>query len=151
MLASSGLLPDVALLLGIAAAAAARFLDRCDPNAAGGSCQDELLQAWLQHPLLDHLATQPQAMLTLLHRLHQAAPAAAATASLAPAAAAAAAAAAVTASLAAAGSVGQGSGGDDAAGAAGGLSPGALLLALLLKMGESAVINHWCQLQLLLL
>jgi hypothetical protein len=116
-----------------------RFLDRCDPDAAGDPCQAELLQAWLQHPLLDHLATQPQAMLTLLHRLHQAAPApaAAATASLAAPAAAA-------SLAAAAGLVAEGANGADAAAAAaGGLSPGAVLLAMLLKMGESALI-YWC-------
>jgi hypothetical protein len=126
MLNCLSLLPAAGCVSGLV-----RFLDRCDPDAAGDTCQAELLQAWLQHPLLDHLATHPQAMLTLLHRLHQAAPApAAATASLAAPAAAA-------ASLVAA--AGQGSGADTVAvTAGGGMSPGALLLAMLLKMGESA-------------
>lgn len=120
-------------------AAAARFLDRCDPEpATAADCcqqQQELLQAWLQHPLLDDLAAQPQAMLTLLHRLHQAAPAAA------PAAAAGAAESLAAASLGDGGSLGTA-----AAVAAGGMSPGALLLALLLKMG--GWLSRWALLQL---
>ncbi|KAF6262085.1 hypothetical protein COO60DRAFT_689868 [Scenedesmus sp. NREL 46B-D3] len=101
------------------------FLDRCDPHAAGEPCQAELLQAWLQHPLLDHLAAQPQAMLTLLHRLHLAAPAPAPTLA-SPAAGS---------PVAAAGSAVEGNAA--AAVAAGGVSPGALLLAMLLKMEQA--------------
>lgn len=80
-----------------------RFLDRCDPDSPS---QPDVCQGWVEHPLLEHVVTQPDAMVVLLQLLQE-------VQQLRPAAAA-----------------GVGSGG--------GLSPGPVILAMLLKLGTCA-------------
>lgn len=129
-----------------------RFLDRLDPDS---SSQPQLgaHQAWLDHPLLDPLCDHPAGVQVLLQRVHisqpplmlwtQATAAAAGGAALQGTAGganpAAAAGAAGSGGLNARCSA-AGSGGLNARSAgsmsARGLSPGKLVLALLLKMGE---------------
>jgi hypothetical protein len=96
-----------------------RFLDRLDPDSAAQSHLG-LHQAWLDHPLLDSLCDHPEGVRVLLERVHMSQP------PMPVWAAAAAAAAAASLSPPAAGGV---------AGARG-VSPGKLVLAVLLKTGK---------------
>lgn len=114
-----------------------RFLDRLDPD---NHIQSRLgvHQAWCDHPLLDSLPDHPQGVQVLLERIHMSQP---------PmhvwTAAAGAGAAAVQTVGAGAGYSGQGGGGGSSV-AARGVSPGKLVLALLLKTGEAFAPTGVC-------
>jgi hypothetical protein len=104
--------------------AAHRFLDRLDPD---GVVQSHLglHQAWLDHPLLDSLCDHPEGVRVLLERVHMSQPPM-------PVWAAAAAAAGVPQPAAA---------GGGGVAAARGVSPGKLVLALLLKTGKCSRVH----------